>query len=585
MARRILDAVSTVFAGHAKAYMKGHVMVAFLLFLALPLLRIRSIPAFSGTWFLVHCVSFAAGLSGLLFLARRGGSARLRLSAIDILAAGFYALYLVAAALSDNMELSFIELSGEIFMMALYVYFRVVMEGPSRGNFIEKLSFFAALAAAGLSLWGLAQYFFEVDVPRGLKLLFKTHHFPVVASMGNPNFLAETIVLFMLPALGFLSSRKSPVPLVAGAFIMGLAVFLTYSRLAWFAMALALLLVLAAAGREGRRRIITAVVAVVIGTGAFFVHHQNTGSTRSERVLRSFDLSGGSPLTERRVIYSAGLSMLGDAGLFGMGPGMFGYRYLDYQGRALRSFADSPAEGLPVDLDHAHNDLIETGVDLGYAALVFFVLLLGAGAAAGARSLARPRAEGHRAHLELVPIVYIPFCLWSFPFHLPFSKIILLLSLAFIASRGRVIAGGEIRFRAVAPFLALLLAVFMVVETRHALSVFHYDRGLSYFSRDFEKSFEHFRRGVECYPYNGYNYFSMGALLLNRGRNEGIGFLEESMKYFSNSTTRLYLARGNRDHGRVGEAVRWYENLLFVRPDIRKAREEYREILDGDGGG
>ena len=153
MARRILDAVSTVFAGHAKAYMKGHVMVAFLLFLALPLLRIRSIPAFSGTWFLVHCVSFAAGLSGLLFLARRGGSARLRLSAIDILAAGFYALYLVAAALSDNMELSFIELSGEIFMMALYVYFRVVMEGPSRGNFIEKLSFFTLVISLPIGIF------------------------------------------------------------------------------------------------------------------------------------------------------------------------------------------------------------------------------------------------------------------------------------------------------------------------------------------------------------------------------------------------------------------------------------------------
>lgn len=584
MARRILDAVSTVIAGRAKEYMKGHVMVAFLLFLALPLLRIRSIPAFSGTWFLVHCVVFAAVLSGLGVLAVRGGCARLRLSAIDILVAGFYALYLAAAALSDNRELSFIELSGEIFMMALYVYFRVVVDGPSGGDFVEKLTCFAALAAVGLSLWGLAQYFFDVDVPRELKLLFKTHHFPVVASMGNPNFLAETIALFMLPALGHLSSRKNLVPLVGGAFVMGLAVFLTYSRLAWFATALALFLALAAAGGKTRRRLVAAAAVIVIGAGVFFVHHQRGGSTRSERVLRSFDLTSGSPLTERRIIYRAGLSMLRDAGLFGMGPGMFGYRYLDYQGHALRSSAGGPAGELPVDLDHAHNDLIETGVDLGYAALVLFVLLLGAAAALGARSLARPRPQGPPACLGLVPIVYIPFCLWSFPFHLPFSKIMLLLSLACIASRGRVIAGGRMRFRVAAPFLALLLAVFMVADARHALSVYHYDRGLSYFSRDFEKSFEHFRRGIECHPYNGYNYFSMGALFLNRGRKEGIAFLEESIKYFSSSTTRLYLARGNRDHGRLEDAVRWYEKLLFVRPDIRKAREEYRKILDEGGG-
>ncbi len=582
MIRRFPGSVSTMVAQRAAMYAKGRVIVAFMLFLVLPLWRISAIPAFSGTRFFLNCVVLAACLPALFVLTWRGGSARLRITAVDILTAAFYALYIIASALSDNRELSFIELSAGVFTMALYVYFRMIMEEPSGGEFIARLSFFAALAVLGLSLWGLAQYFLEFDVPRGLKLLFKTHHFPVVASMGNPNFLAEYIVLFSPPALCFLSSKRSPIPLVAGALIMALAVFLTYSRLSWFAMALVLFLVLAARRRDARRRFAAAIVVTALVTGAFFAYHEHTGSTRSNRVMQSFDLSGKNPLSERRIIYRAGLAMLGDAGAFGMGPGMFGYRYLDYQGRALRADAAILAGGLPVDLDHAHNDIIETGVELGHIAMAVFIIMIGVGVAFGARSLARPREEDLRGGLSLVPIVFIPFCLWSFPFHLPFGRMILLLSLAFIASRSRGLHTGAVRLRAVAPLIAILLAAFMIVDARYALSVWHYGRGLSYFSRDFEKSLEHFKRGVECYPYNGYNYFSTGALLLNRGRREGTDFLEESMKYLDSSTTYLYLARGARDHGRMEEAARWYRYLLFVRPDIRKAREEYREIIDGD---
>ena len=583
MERRVLGLTVEDITRRIAPYLKGHVIVAFLLFLALPAFRVQSIPAFSITRFLVHCVVFAACLCSLARMVRRGGEKTLRLSIMDMLVAGFYVLYLTAGALSENRELSFSEVSGEFFMMALYVFFRVILAGPSRSDFIEKTSMFAALAAVSLSLWGLAQYFFEIDVPHGLKLLFKTHHFPVVASMGNPNFLAEFIVLSLPPAFHFLLSRKSPVPLVVASVVAGLAVFLTYSRLGWFAMAFALLLLLASGSKVERRRLVVAMTVIAVITGLFFVYHYRTGSTRSDRVLKSFEMSTATPLFERTVIYRAGLSMLGDAGFSGMGPGMFGYRYLEYQGRELHSGSGKPIRSLPVDLDHAHNDLIEIGVDLGYGALAFFILLIGFGVVNGARSLVHSPEGRSPGNLALVPLIYLPFCLWSFAFYLPFSKLILLLSLAFIASGSRHADVGVLRPRVVAPLLSLLLVAFMAAETRYALSVRHYEKGLAYFKADFEKSFGHFRRGVELYPYNGYNYFSMGALFLNHGRREGVGFLKESNRYFSNSSTYLYIARGLRDHGSLEESMRWYRYLLFVRPDIRRAHEEYREILDRAG--
>ncbi len=583
MEHRVLSVVVKNISRRFAKYLQGHSIVAFLLFLALPVIRIQSIPAFSITRFLIHCVAFSVCIFALACMVRRGGEKTLRFSAVDFLVAGFYALYFVSGALSENRALSFAELSGEFLMIGLYVFFRVTLSGPSGEDFVEKISMFAALAAISLSIWGLAQYFFEFDVPRGLKLLFKTHHFPVVASMGNPNFLAEFIVLSLPLSFHFLLKRKSAMPLVAAAVVTGLAVFLTYSRLGWFAMAFALLLLLMTGGGGERRRLAAAIVTIAVITGLFFIYHYRTGSTRSDRVLRSFEISKATPLFERTVIYRAGLSMLCDAGLFGMGPGMFGYRYLDYQGRVLHSEGERPSRSLPVDLDHAHNDIIEIGVDLGYGALAVFILLIGFGAAAGVRALVRLSAGRSPGNLGLVPLVYLPFCLWSFPFYMPFGKIILLLSLAFIASRSRSVEAGVMRPRLVGPFISILLVVFMAVDARYALSVRQYGKGLAYFKGNFEKSFEHFRCGVEWYPYNGYNYFSMGALLLNRGRSEGIGFLKQSMKYFSNSSTYLYIARGLRDHGSPEESKRWYRHLLFVRPDIRRAHEEYREILERSG--
>jgi len=555
--------------------------VAFLLFLVIPLLRLSTVPAFSASRFAVLVVSFAALSAYLGAAAVSGRTFKLRLTSIDVAFTVFYLLYLISYFGSRNRDLSFTELTPELGFVASYVLFRIYQERrEGEGAFLGSAAVCMALAAVVLSLWGLMQYFLEFDVPHGLKSLFRTHHYPVVASMGNPNFLAEFLVLSLPALVSVCAPLKRSFPLIAGCAVAGVAVYLTYSRLAWFVLALAALMLFLAAPKARRKRIAAAIIALLVCTGLFFAYHLISGSTRSERVIRSFEMSRETPLFERSVIYRSGLYMLADAGPLGMGPGLFGYRYLDYQGRTIHENDDRFARRHLVDLDHAHNDIIEIGVDAGYGGAATFIALLVLNAVAGIKGAWSGGGSEPSGYLHIIPLLYIPFCLWSFPFYNPASKMFLIFSLAHGASSQPALRISSLPSRGISIALVCVMLCCAYFASRSILSVYHYGRGLAYYSKNFEKAADHFHAGIACYPYNGYNYFSLGALYLSHRNRVGLIYIKESLKYLNNSASYLNIARGYREHGSPEQAEVWYRRLKFLRPDIRKARDEHKSVVD-----
>ncbi len=599
MVRRPIKPLIKTAIASCRTISQGHRIVAFLLFAAIPLARVNYMPAFSAPLFLINMVLFGACLvfavKALRDGAREPAHIRVTISGIDALFLLFYALYYASYLFSRNRALSITELSGEAAFIGAYVLFRVLLGDERRGDdFRTAAAFFITVAAAALSVWGLVQYFFDIDVPIGLKLLFKTHHYPVVASMGNPNFLAEFLVFSVPVAVSYFLAKGRFRLMGALLAAAGLAVYLTYSRLAWFVLALVMIAILAFTKSGARWKVAVAFGLVIALCGSFFIYHYTSGSTRSERIIQTFSIGTATPLFERSVIYRAGFKMLADAGITGMGPGAFGYRYMEYQGKVIAEDKDRFLREHLVDLDHAHCDFIEIGVDAGYPALAAYLLLLAWSAFTGFRRLVRSREDDPLRFTALLPSVFVFFSLWSFPFYIPGSKIFFLLSIAVLSPHsGRLPFGGRDvtersgmlyngpRRRLLAAVAALFLfAPFTWINSLHMLSVYHYDRGLRYFKNDFNSAFRHFSRGIQACPYNGYNYFSMGALLLNRKDAAGIGYSENSLQYLNNSTTYLNIARGYRQHGNIGESKKWYRRILRLRPDIRRAWSEYRQIID-----
>jgi len=550
---------------------KGHLVVAFFLLFALPLLRLNSYPFFDLRIYLIFLslALFFTIRAVRLFSVKAPGA--LSLSNLDILFAAYYLVYVLSCLFSSHPALSFTALLNEIPFVMAYAFFRSFSDGSAENPGYSHLSGIVMLAAVALSLWGLSQFFFEIDVSPGLRSLFKTHHFPVIASLGNPNFLGEFLVLSLPFVLSVVIRRRLALFLII--IPIGIAVFLTYSRLAWTVLVLFMIVSVKITLPSMRKRLVAVCLLLLFGACTLFVYHKATDLPPSRRIIQGLKQMKN-PLAEREIMYRAGLALLCDSSPFGFGPGAFGYRYLHYQKRAVSEGAGSR---IPlIDLDHAHSDFIEIGVDSGSVALLLYVLLIGYALSAGFRNVGE---EGSQRFINMVPLLYLPFGLLAFPQYLPFSKLLFYLSLARIS--------GLLRHRQLRidhPRLDALLALMVIVafawfHSRYALSLFHHQRGLASFSVE-EGGFDEFCRGIRCYPYNGYNYFSAGALLLNEQQGTGIAYLKSSLRYLHTTRTYLYLARGYRDQYRYRAAIRWYEELLALRPDLLSVRKEYEELLD-----
>jgi tetratricopeptide (TPR) repeat protein len=531
-------------------------------------------------------------------LRKRGEGRAAGLAVMDLLLLVFYFFYFLSCVLSDYPDVSITAVLGEFPFILAYVFFRITF--AARPGSAKSFAVFLSVGLAGLTLWGLLQYFFEIDVTRGLKSLFKTHHYPIIASMGNPNFLAEYLTLAMPAAMSFLFAgygkggtdggpgvggfrRRLPPAgrLFSHALLVGggLVVFLTYSRLAWAAFLVMLALVIMFTEGKERARMAALALLMAVMAASFFLYQMNTGSTKPVRILNLFSRPDVTISSGREIIYETGFRMLKEGGLTGKGPGAFGYLYLDYQGAVAREMKGDRLKYRFFDLDHAHSDFIEMGVDSGYGALLAYAALLLYAMASGIRNIRAAEKGDYFKYMNMVPLLFIIFGTWAFPFYLPFSKLVLYLSLAYLAVRpgGRTF---RVSLRVIAPLFLFLAVAMTFLHTRYTVSAIRYKAGLAHFAIDMEKALEHFQGGIRIYPYNGYNHFSSGALLLNYDYSDGIACLRESLKYLNNSACYLYIAEGYRDMGDRAAAKRWYETLLEKRPDIMKARKEYRELLD-----
>ncbi|MCP4137235.1 MAG: O-antigen ligase family protein [bacterium] len=578
---------------NSKAYLQGRVFAAFFILTLVPLFQSSMLPYYSLQIFGIHVIlvlffSFW-GISS--FIKNRDSSTptkQVHLSLVDILFILFYLFYFLSCFFSVNKPVSLITILTELPFIFLYIFFRIL----SKNSFSRSAPLFCITAVVLiLSVWGLLQYFFEIDVSPGLKSLFKTHHFPVTASLGNPNFLAEFLLLAAPVTIACGSFTRRYV-IVAIIFIMqGLTIFFTYSRLAWVVLFLFMLISLFFASQNGRKKIALLYILFLVISVSFFTYHYKTDSPRSLRIVQSFSFANLSNpeknkhiLSERELIYSTSIAMLKKAPFRGMGPGAFGHSYLQFQGKTGRNLTKNHLRYNYLDLKHAHSDFLEIGIDSGYGTLALYILLLLYAVFAGFKNLLRGQEQRNPfKYLNIIPVLFIPLGVWAFPFYLPFSKMILFFSLAYISGQEERFAVPGIAAKIITLIFFILLPLSLYFHSRYIASVYYHSEGLAWFASDTVKSLEELNKGIDQCPYNGYNYFSAGALLLDNGEFEGIEYLLDSLQYLNNSKTYLYLARGFRDFEMAEDSKDWYEKFLFIRPNSMTARREYRDLLDEYG--
>ncbi|MFC1671439.1 O-antigen ligase family protein, partial [Spirochaetota bacterium] len=218
--------------------------------------------------------------------------------------------------------------------------------------------------------------------------------------------------------------------------VQGTAIFLTYSRLAWAVLALFMVLILVFTASHHRRTLFLSYIIFFLICLSFFIYHNKSDSSKTRRVINSISIGKSNLFRSRSIIYKTGYKMLAESPLFGFGAGTFSYHYLDYQGKVAQELGRGASKYQYLDLEHAHSDFIEIGIESGYIGLSLFVILL---LYLVFRGMIFLKGDPHYdlKYICMIPLLFIPFGIWAFPFHLPFSKAVFLFSLAYISYQNK----------------------------------------------------------------------------------------------------------------------------------------------------
>ena len=187
----------------------------------------------------------------------------------------------------------------------------------------------------------------------------------------HPNLAGALMASLFLPALALVlwsRERRLRAAAVAVALLTGLMLFLTQSRGAWAGLGVGLLV--APTLRYRRWWIVVAVVAVVgavvaVVLGPSLVNNMMLAPVTDETAINT--------LPGRLELWSRALAILGDAGLTGIGPGLF-------EPVVMRLYPPF-FTGVQGGFFHAHNVYLQSAVDFGIGGVVALVALgLGLGA-------------------------------------------------------------------------------------------------------------------------------------------------------------------------------------------------------------
>ena len=230
---------------------------------------------------------------------------------------------------------------------------------PYSMKWINRMLSAIIIAGTGVAIIGLAQHFFQLRwVPMSLS---------PAATFGNPNMAADylTMVLPLMIAMSF--KQKAIVRYVRLISVLLVTVFLFYarSRGAWLAVVCALIYMTFLYVKRDYKinmRLVWAVptllliICIVIISLAPGLRYKLEDTALSEY---------------RLVAWRNSLEMIKEKPLLGFGAGNFKIIYPAYSHKAVPDMALDTTKSL----GKAHNDYIQTAVELGITGMLLFVLL------------------------------------------------------------------------------------------------------------------------------------------------------------------------------------------------------------------
>ncbi len=323
--------------------------------------------------------------------ARTGASLRVDITWALLAALG--ALAIVSAAVTEHRALAVLgqseRLHGVVTMLLFALVYGAGLQVARRVSDVRAVVRLAGVAVVPLGLYGIAQ-FAGLDAANYFHEGYGFELNRAFATFGNPNFLAGFLILVLPPVAALaLEEDRAWRRLAWGgvALLAGAAIFLTFTRGAWFVAlgqaAVAGVLYLRrrrraekaltadSGGRRARTRLVAVIVVVVVALALIGASLATTGHTNvAERLASLFQADGSIPA--RVLLVGVAADVVTQRPLTGWGPDAFLSAF-----RQFRPDGFVDAFGEPATMNSAHSWPLQYVVTLGLPAALVLLAALG----------------------------------------------------------------------------------------------------------------------------------------------------------------------------------------------------------------
>ena len=309
--------------------------------------------AFSAHLLSVWGLALSNALLGLTILWSARSFRRLewrwRRAAPLLLPLGLYAIFYVISAINSvEQSISLAELKTLIGLATLPLAILLV-RGPAE---VRRLLDLVIAMMVLLAIYGIGQYFLTDYGPIDDRIPGPFSHYMTYSGV---------LLLGVFLVLGrLISHRGARRPADWLAFLLiGSTLLLTLTRGAWVAAGIILAAVLL---RHARRFPVTYLASFVVATILFLTLAPPTWKIRITSIVDPRNESN----YDRLSMLQAGLFMLSERPLFGIGPGMVEHRYPIYRHPTATRF----------DVKHLHNSFLQTAAERGLLSLAAYLWLM-----------------------------------------------------------------------------------------------------------------------------------------------------------------------------------------------------------------
>ncbi|MSQ14485.1 MAG: hypothetical protein EXR50_01290 [Dehalococcoidia bacterium] len=321
--------------------------------LGLDLLGRRTVPLeFSvGEFALLAC---AAAWAGRRLLNRRyiGDAGIFDKRLLPFIAPAVALLFVAALSVpfSEFQKVSLRELRTVILEPVIF-YFALLDTLRGR-EYVSRMLKLYVLLGAGISVAALYHYFFigVTEATGGVSRILAIYHSPNALALFLGRIIPVAFALALAKGLGRASWRGT-LPFLAALLPMAVVLYLTYSRGAWLAVALNIILMLFVVGKSklAGGALLVAIAASILLLVLF-----------QDRVLSS------APVLQRVYVWEAAINLIKDHPLMGVGLDNFLYHYPGYM---------LPEAWAEPNVSHPHNIFLDFWLRLGILGIIVLACL------------------------------------------------------------------------------------------------------------------------------------------------------------------------------------------------------------------